>query len=331
MSMISARMGSATVISLTLVGCGSVGVALGTRTRLDQLPVTGLSATLAPQPSLTPGKSGRLVIVASAADGKTWTTVGAGHGTVLFDSFKLESTVANINSNGYVWLPADPRVSSGKSARVHITVVGHPDIQVDLDVPVKYNVPFAAHFSGASGNPGISGMDGLAGTDGTAGSLNWNNPVAGGSGGNGSNGSDGGNGFPGQTVHVWVTLQPGPEHLIEVRAQGSGKREDFFLVDPDGGSLTIDANGGEGGNGGMGGRGGRGGSGGTGAPNGVSGNAGMDGSDGRPGAEGPPGRIFVTIDPAADTYRNKLHFSTHGNGRAGPAAEFHTEPVSPLW
>jgi len=338
--MISARMGSAAIlvlpalVMLTLAGCGSVGVALGMRTRLDKLPVTAVSATLSPQSSLNPGKSGRLVIVATGSDGKTWTTVGAGHGTVLFDSFELESTVVKVNSSGVVALPADPRVSSGKSARVHITVVGHPDIQADLDVPVKYNVAFVAHFPGASGNDGFSGTDGLSGVDGTPGSMDLSNPQAGGSGGNGSNGSDGGSGgdgFPGQPIHVWVTMQAGPEHLIQVRAQGSGNREEFFLVDPDGGSLSIDANGGEGGRGGKGGRGGRGGSGGIGSPNGVSGSSGMDGSDGLPGSEGPPGKIIVAIDPAAETYRDKLHFSTHGRGRAGPAAEFHTESVSPLW
>src|SRR3569833_3797237 len=74
MSMISARMGSATAAVMVLLGgCGSVGAALRTRTRLDKLPVTAASATLSPQASLTPGKSGRLVLVASGADGKTWT------------------------------------------------------------------------------------------------------------------------------------------------------------------------------------------------------------------------------------------------------------------
>jgi len=319
---------------LTLTGCGSVGVALGTRTRLEKLPVTAVTATLSPQPSLSPGKSGRLIIVASAADGKTWTTVGAGHGTVLFDSFRLESTVVKVNSSGVVALPADPRVSSGKSARVHITVVGHPDVQADLDVPVKYNVAFAGHFPGASGNDGFSGTDGMSGLDGTPGSMDPSNPQAGGSGGNGSNGADGsggGDGFPGQTVHVWVTMQPGSGNLIQVRAQGNSNREDYFLVDPDGGSLSIDANGGEGGRGGKGGKGGRGGSGGFGSPNGLSGSAGFDGTDGPPGSEGPPGKIIVAIDPAADAYRDRLHFSTHGRGRPGPLAEFHTESVSPLW
>jgi len=332
--MISARMGSAAVAAVMLLGgCGSVGVALGMRTRLDKLPVTAVSAKLSPQASLTPGKSGRLVLVASGADGKTWTTVGADHGDVLFDSYKLDSTVVKVNANGYVALPADPRLSSGKSARVHITVVGHPDVQTDLDIPVKYNAAYVAHFPGASGNDGMSGIDGIAGSDGVAGSASPTNPQAGGTGGNGQDGSPGGNGtdgWPGQTVHVSVTLQPGPTPLIQVRAKGD-RDEQFFLIDPEGGSLSIDAFGGEGGRGGTGGRGGRGGSGGIGSPSGMAGNSGLDGSDGQPGSDGKPGKIIVTIDPAAEAFRDKLHFATRRGAGAGAGAEFHTESVPPLW
>ena len=332
--MISARMGSAAVAAVVLLdGCGSVGVALGMRTRLDKLPVTAVSAKLSPQASLTPGKSGRLVLVASGADGKTWTTVGANHGDVLFDSYKLESTVVKVNANGFVSLPADPRLSSGKSGRVHITVVGHPDVQTDLDIPVKYNAAYVAHFPGASGNDGMSGIDGMAGSDGTPGSASPANPTAGGNGGNGQDGSPGGNGtdgWPGQTVHVSVTLQPGPNPLIQVRAKGD-RDEQFFLIDPAGGSLSIDAFGGDGGHAGRGGRGGRGGSGGIGSPSGMAGNSGLDGSDGLPGADGKPGKIIVTIDPAAEAFRDKLHFATRRGAGAGAGAEFHTESVPPLW
>ena len=332
--MISARMGSAAVAAMVLLGgCGSVGVALGMRTRLDKLPVTGVSAKLSARESLTPGKSGRLVLVAAGAGGQTWTTVGSNHGNVLFDSYKLESTVVKVNANGVVSLPADPRLSSGKSARVHITVVGHPDVQTDLDIPVKYNAAFTAHFPGASGNDGMSGIDGMSGLDGTPGSASPTNPTAGGNGGNGQDGSPGGNGtdgWPGQTVHVSVTLQPGPTPLIQVRAKGD-RDEQYFLIDPQGGSLSIDAFGGEGGHAGRGGRGGRGGSGGIGSPSGMAGNSGLDGSGGQPGADGKPGKIIVTIDPAAEVFRDKLHFATRRGAGAGAGAEFHTESVPPLW
>ena len=53
---------SVSVLAGTLGGCGSLEVALGMRTRLDKLPVTGLSARLFPHPGLVPGKSAKLVI-----------------------------------------------------------------------------------------------------------------------------------------------------------------------------------------------------------------------------------------------------------------------------
>jgi hypothetical protein len=334
--MISLRMGSAAAVAvgmLSLVGCGSLGVALGLRTRLDKLPITAVSAALYPRPGLSPGKSGRLILVATGSDGKKWTTVGPGHGKVLFDSFTFDSTVVKVNGRGTVSLPADPRVSDGKAAHVHVVVVGHPDVVADLDVPLQYNVAFAGHFSGNSGMDGFDGTDGLAGIDGTPGSMDPANPQAGGNGSDGSSGGDGANGSdgsPGETVHLWVTLQPGPTPLIQVRAVGSS-HEQFFLIDPNGGSLSIDTDGGAGGRGGRGGTGGRGGSGGIGSPSGSSGNSGRDGQDGQPGSDGAPGKIIVTIDPSAQPYLNRLHFSNRGRGYAAPAPEIHTESVSALW
>jgi hypothetical protein len=70
-----------------------------------------LSASLSPEPGLSPGKSGRLVITATTTDGKQWVTVGPGHGKVLFDSFTFDATVATVNKKGIVSLPADPRIS----------------------------------------------------------------------------------------------------------------------------------------------------------------------------------------------------------------------------
>jgi len=101
----------------------------------------------------------------------------------------------------------------------------------------------------------------------------------------------------------------------------------FYLVDPQGGTLTVHADGGPGGSGGRGGRGGRGGTGGTGNPSGQNGS---DGASGRNGFDGPPGRggkITVTYDPQAKPYLEALHLSN----REGPASEYREEPVAPLW
>jgi hypothetical protein len=313
------------VACLALAGCGSVGVLLGLRTRLDKIPITALSASLTPDPGLAPGKSGRLVIVATTADGTRFVTVGPGHGKVLFDSFTFEASVATVSKQGVVRLPSDPRASDTQVPHLKITALGHPDLIAELDLPVRYNIAFAGHFSGQDGFPGSSGIDGLSGSSGSSGSLDPNNLTA---GGNGSNGSDGGNGGdgsagqPGQSVHLWITPKPGAQTLLQVRAVGS-RGEKFFLVDPNGGSLSVDAKGGRGGAAGSGGRGGQGGSGGIGFPNGFSGNSGHDGWDGHPGPDGIPGSILVSVDPQAQQYLNKFSFS--------PAAQIRVESVPALW
>src|SRR5258708_26919997 len=94
--------GLVVVAILSLVGCGSFEVALGMRTRLDKLPVTALSASLSPEPGLSPGKSGRLVITATTSDGKQWVTVGPGHWKGLLDSFTFGATLCTGNKTGLV-------------------------------------------------------------------------------------------------------------------------------------------------------------------------------------------------------------------------------------
>ena len=319
--------------ALTLSACESIGIALGLRTRLDKVPVTALSASLVPDPGLAPGKKAKLILVASTADGKTLTTVGAGKGPVLFDSFIFQPTIVQVK-DGVVSMPADPRVSEGQTPHLQIAVVGHPEVTTDLEVPPRYDAAFKAHFSGATGTPGIDGLAGLDGSAGASGSIDLNNPSPGGNGDDGSRGGDGGNGGPGgnaQSVKVAMTLRAGAPQLIEVRVS-AGARQQYYLIDPDGGSLSVDANGGAGGRAGNGGRGGRGGSGGSGFPGGLPGTDGPNGSDGFAGPPGLAGTISVTVDPAAQAYLGVLHLSNHnGNGSAGPAQQVQVQPVAALW
>jgi hypothetical protein len=123
-----------------------------------------------------------------------------------------------------------------------------------------------------------------------------------------------------------MTLQPGSHPLIQASVSASGHRR-LYLVDPQGGSLTVKADGGQGGSGGRGGRGGQGGAGGSGQP---SGNSGSNGSDGRNGSDGQMGRggsITVTYDPEAKAYLSVLHLSS----KNGPRPVFVLKPVDPLW
>jgi hypothetical protein len=331
----------------SLAGCSAVAQFLGLRVRLDKIPVTSLSASLvdkrgAPVVALGPGQSARLVLTAGAQDGKQYVSVGAGHGKVAFNNYTIESTIATVSKRGTVSLSSDPRVSEDKVAHLHIVPVAHPGVATDLDIPVHYDIAFAVDFSSADGMQGMdgtAGFDGMAGSDGTpamtdpvTGVIGTPGPGGNGSaGGNGGDGSNGQDGSPGQSVHVWVRIESATKPLLQVKVIG-GTRQSLYLIDPNGGSLKIAANGGRGGRGGQGGRGGRGGSGGSGFPPGMSGLDGHAGSDGRSGSGGAAGTIAISVDPAAQPFLKCISWSNHsGDGAAGPSPTITVEPVAPLW
>jgi len=164
--------------------------------------------------------------------------------------------------------------------------------------------------------------------------MDPNNPSAGGNGGNGGNGGDGqdgGDGHAGPDVSVWVTLRSMPRPLLQARVSSGGKDE-YFLIDPQLGSLTVTSDGGRPGAGGRAGQGGQGGAGGIGDPPGSPGMAGMDGRNGSDGRPGPAGHITATVDGSAQPYLARLHLLTHdGRGVAGPAAQITIAPVGALW
>ena len=314
---------------LALSGCTSVKVKLGWKVYLAKTPVASIQASLPNGPGIAPGEKSPLVLVVTEPDGKVLQTEGAGHGKVLWKDLTVTASVATVNQKGIVALPKDPRISDGKLAHVSITVPSHPDIHTELDIPVRYNYAFTSNFSGSPGSSGMSGSDGMAGSSGSMGSTDPNNPSPGGNGGNGTNGSDGGDGGPGgdaPPVQVRVAFRPGSHPLLQVSVSAAGHNK-LYLVDPQGGTLTVRADGGPGGSGGRGGRGGRGGSGGGGTPSGSSGMSGSDGRNGFDGSSGRGGSITVTYDPQAKPYLSAIHLSS----KNGSAPVFHEEPVAPLW
>jgi len=317
-----------TFLLLALTGCTSLKVRMGMKVYLAKIPVTSMKASV-PSPGIAPGEKLPLIVTVTQPNGKILATEGAGHGKVLWKDLAVTASVVTVNQKGIVSLAHDPRVSDGKDPHVTISVPSHPNIHAELDIPVRYDHPFTATFSGRPGSSGSNGTDGLDGTSGSMGSIDPNNPSAGGDGSNGSNGSDGGDGGPGgnaPAVQVRIALRSGANPLLQVGVAALGRNK-LYLVDPQGGLLTITADGGSGGSGGTGGRGGRGGSGGSGTP---SGNSGSDGSSGRNGFDGPPGRagsITVTYDPQAKPFLTAIHLSNKG----GPPPIFKEEPVAPLW
>jgi hypothetical protein len=314
---------------LALSACTPIKVRLGMKVYLDKTPITSIAARLPKGSGIAPGEKSPLVLVVTEPDGKVLQTEGAGHGKVLWKDLHVTATVVTANQKGIVSLPHDPRKSEGKVGHVTITVPSHPDLRAELDIPVRYNYAFTSNFSGSSGSSGMNGSDGMAGSSGSMGSTDPNNPSAGGNGGNGTDGSNGGDGGPGgdaPPVQIRVALRSGSHPLLQVSVSAAGKQK-LYLVDPQGGSLTVRADGGPGGAGGRGGRGGQGGSGGMGTP---SGSSGSNGSDGRNGFDGSPGRggsITVTYDAQAKPFLAAIRLSNQG----GPPPVFKEEPVAPLW
>jgi hypothetical protein len=314
---------------LLLTGCASVQVHLGMKVYLAKTPIASIKATMPKGPGIAPGQKSPLVVVVTEPNGKVLQTGGAGHGKVLWQDLQVTPSIVTVNKKGILSLPHDPRISDGKDPHVTITIPSHPDMRAELDIPVRYDHPFTANFSGSPGSSGMNGMDGTDGTSGSPGSIDPNNPSAGGDGGNGtdgSNGSDGGPGGDAPPVQVQVAFRAGSHALLQIGVSAAGKRK-LYLVDPQGGSLTVKADGGPGGSGGRGGRGGRGGSGGSGSPNGNSGSSGMDGHNGSDGSSGRAGTITVTYDPQAKPYLTALHLSNQG----GPKPTFLEASVAPLW
>lgn len=314
---------------LALGGCAAVQVKMGMKVYLVKTPVASIEITQPKGPGIGPGQKSPLMVAVTQPDGKVLLTEGAGKGKVMWQDLLVTPTVVTVSKKGIVTLPKDPRKSDGKLPTVTITVPSHPQIHAELDIPLRYDYAFVSNFSGASGSDGLNGTDGTDGMSGSTGSMDPNNPSAGGNGGNGSDGSvgsdgsDGGNAPP---VQVLVTLRPGSPPLMQASVIAAGHHR-FYLVDPQGGSLTVRADGGAGGSGGKGGRGGRGGSGGMGSP---SGNSGLDGHDGRNGFDGSAGRggsITVTYDPQIKPYLAQIHLSCQN----GPKPVLQEEQVPPLW
>ena len=336
------------LLFVLLAGCSPIAEKLGLRVRLDAVSVTAVSAHLTAErdhsvlSALGPGQSAQLVIVAADRDGKQWTTVGAGHGNVAFDNYAITADVVQLSHNGKVSMPADPHASEGRVGHLRIVPLGYPAAVAELDIPARYDLGFVADFSGAegpNGADGIPGSDGIAGVDGApatvdpvTGLLGTQGPGgAGSSGGNGGAGYDGRDGIPGGKVQVWMKRAPGTPTRLRIKIVGRTKTL-FFLVDPNGGSLRILANGGRGGRGGNGGRGGHGGAGGNGFPPGPSGADGIAGFDGRPGANAAAGTITVSVDPDAQPYLACLNLMNRdGAGSAGPAPSIKVESVADAW
>lgn len=304
-------------------------VRLGMRVDLAQTSVDSIDVKLPKGPGIAPGQKSPLVVTVTEHNGKVLFTEGAGQGKVTWQDLQVTATVVSVNKKGIISLRHDPRISEGKLGHVTVTVPSHPGLHADLDIPFRYDVSFVSNFSGSPGSSGLNGIDGTNGIGGSSGSMDPNNPSPGGdgtNGGDGSNGQDGGSGGNAPPVQIRVALKSGAPPLLQISVSVPGHQR-FYLVDPQGGSLMVKADGGTGGSGGRGGRAGRGGMGGIGTPNGRNGSDGSDGRNGWNGPQGKGGSITVAYDPRVKPFLNVIHLSNHN----GPSPVFEEQPVGPLW
>jgi hypothetical protein len=303
---------------------------------LATMAINGIQMTLPDGPVMTPGTSLPSVVAATQPTGPVLLTTGRGGGKVSWDNFTFNTSIVTVNGSGIVALPQDPRLSDGMVPQIQVSVVDRPDLTASLSIPVRYDAAFLCDFTGAQGTSGSNGYDGVSGFPGSTGSCDPDNPQAGGNGSDGSsggNGGDGGPGSPGADLQAWVCLHPGQPTLLEVKVVAQGLTR-YYLVDPNGGHLTLKCDGGAGGPGGSGGQGGSGGSGGYGCPSGMSGMNGWSGMSGSDGSGGNGGTITVWVDPLANPFVSTLQFSNKGaspNGVDGPPPSIQIGPVPPLW
>jgi hypothetical protein len=288
-----------------------------------------MEASMPKGPAVAPGEKSPIVVTFTTPDGKVLVTEGKGKGKVLWKDLVLTPSVVSVSKKGIVSFPRDPRISDGKTGHVSITVASQLGVQAELVIPLRYDYAFVSNFSGSNGTNGTDGINGTDGMSGSMGSTDPDNPSPGGNGTNGTNGSDGQDGErggDGPSVQIRVTLRSGSHPLLQASVS-DGHKERFYLVDPQGGSLTVTSEGGNGGSGGKGGRGGRGGSGGTGSPDGQNGSDGLNGHDGNEGQSGSAGSITVTYDPQVKPFLVAIHLKNPG----GPSPVFKEESVAPLW
>ncbi|MCP4806170.1 MAG: hypothetical protein GY913_05230 [Proteobacteria bacterium] len=298
--------------------------------------VTGL-AIVSPDATETlavcPGIAQPLEVQLELRNGKTKHTRSSGRGHVawreldiLFDGNPQEGT-------GFT-LYGDPRKSVDTEYVLRVRLADRPEVDHVLRVVPRYDCAYSADYTGETGAWGSRnvwvGRDGDDGDDAeTRDDGSWRG--RGSNGESGRHGSDGGIGGPGgQGGHARVFVQAvevGDQELIQVLVEGEVLRDgDWkartrrYLIDPEGGSLTVDVRGGTGGQGEAGHSGGDGGDGGQGDPPGRAGDGGRGGRGGDGGDGGPGGYAEFIVDPGA-VWALELFLVEHGGGAGGTSGD----------
>ncbi|MCP4871270.1 MAG: hypothetical protein GY898_21380 [Proteobacteria bacterium] len=276
---------------------------------LKNKAVTAVHADLT-SVSVCPGGSVDLLLGIELDDGKVLRPAGASGGSVGWRNLRVHvEGGATVGSRGAIRVSPDPADTWGKPVRWSVTLPDHPGVEASGTVGIRYDCDYTAWVGGRSGD---SGDGGIAGDDGDE-----QSPV----GLDGQDGQDGQDGEDGHraTVLVAYAIEPISERPVlqtEVRF-GTGELAGRFALDPDRGSLHVDASGGNGGAGGDGGDGGDS----SACIDGVSralfrGGNGGDGGDG--GRGGDAGAVRMLVDARAAKLVRNLHVDL-SLGRGGDA------------
>ncbi len=302
----------------------------GKESNLNGKKIKEMTVASDPAALVAPGGSFRVGATVILDDGKEMKTKGLNDGKVRWGNFIVKVTGGSFN-DGDVNIYSDPRKVPGYKITVVIKPVTDSSIIKTIELPLTFKANYNASFNGRDGDMGKNGDKGEQGRTGSNDSK--------GSGGRGTDGRDGqtggngGRGEPGQAVDVYLTAfkDATGKTMLKVYAKSrSTDKERFFIVDPEGGSVTINARGGKGGNGGRGGDGGAGGGGGTGhqyggsagtdsrygsGGDGGNGGYGADGGDGGEGGSG--GTITIFVDPSAASYVGTIKYDVSGGEKGG--------------
>ena len=274
----------------------------------------GLEIIYQPNAVLSPGGQLRIGVVATNKRGKVKRTRGYADGKQKWSNYAVTVYGGRMVGEGLVLIESDPAQIQGHQVQIHVQSRKDPKLLSHISLPLTYQAAQAADFSGEQGSDTKS-------RGGRVVPLRiFGSGVA--------SGKEGYAGEPGQhadSIHVYVkaeedSLLAFPVLKVEVRSS-EGDRVERYLINPDGGSLLILADGGIGGTGGEGGPG-------TDGRDGIEKNRdGSDGTDGGHGGDGgrggDGGHITFHIDPTAEALMTAIDYSNQGGlgGRGGAGGE----------
>jgi hypothetical protein len=161
-------------------------------------------------------------------------------------------------TNGLTWrngkFTIEPDFTKIEDHQVDLEIIPrrNPEISKTFSVLLDYKHAYNLSFYGSSGSNGFDGFDGI-------------NGIFGNIGGNGAPGGPGEPGYDGPDIGVWTDMYFDSIlncNLLYVFTENFQTGQEFrYLVNPEGGEITVTSKGGDGGDGGNGGDGGDGGNG----------------------------------------------------------------------